>query len=263
MLARWDLWLPSACTAAAAGRQLPTQQPDGGLLLAGSPAFRPSHWLADNSGSRTFGGLPVRRGRHAAAQDFSGPQRLASCRKLCRHPGSQPAAPGPGRPADREGQGVWQRGKRLPGIEDGGQTTPRGPPRNVWALQLDVTQGVSSLMTRRTTPSLPFRTGSVSGAWCPSSGRCQGAGRTLKRPGQTATASKHVSFCRLQPAVPGCGAPLCSSRSSFLPSSSAFWTVEIWISGQIQVTTPGQVCAGSTSFRASACRARTCRASRL
>ena len=179
MLARWDLWLPSACTAAAAGRQLPTQQPDGGLLLAGSPAFRPSHWLADNSGSRTFGGLPVRRGRHAAAQDFSGPQRLASCRKLCRHPGSQPAAPGPGRPADREGQGVWQRGKRLPGIEDGGQTTPRGPPRNVWPLQLDVTQGVSSLMTPRTTPSLPIRPGSVSGAWCPSSGRCQGAGRGL------------------------------------------------------------------------------------
>ena len=88
-------------------------------------------------------------------------QSRASCRKLCRHPGSQPAAPGPHHPAGWGGTGGVARGRRLPWTEDGGQTTPQGPRGLFGPVQLNVTQGVSSLMTLRPAPSLPSRTGSM------------------------------------------------------------------------------------------------------
>ena len=66
-----DLWLPTPPAQLPDPSSFPPANRTPTLSLADRPANLASHWLADNSGSRTFGGLPVPAWPARCIQDFS------------------------------------------------------------------------------------------------------------------------------------------------------------------------------------------------
>ena len=83
----------AACTAASPS-SFPAANRTPNPLLADRPANLASHWLADNSGSRTFGGLPVPAWPARCIQDFSAAVATAcgSSRSLEQLPSANKAA---------------------------------------------------------------------------------------------------------------------------------------------------------------------------
>lgn len=93
-LPSWDwstCWHARPVAAPTPPAQLPSSFPQANrtraLSLADRPANLQPHWWRDNSGSRTFGGLPVPAWPACCIQDFSAgslvPGKL-SCRQLVR-----------------------------------------------------------------------------------------------------------------------------------------------------------------------------------